>query len=126
MVTDAETLSSAYTIPQLLAGEVTVHAVTSSPFSVVVATHKGHILNVSTAAARTLQLPTPVNGFFFYVKDATGSAATNFITLARAGSEQIEASAANLDLKDSLGFWLVYTDGTNWFLSRSPLSYLTP
>lgn len=73
-------------------------------------------LFVSTAAARNIQLPAPAAGLNFYIKDSTGQASTNPITLVRNGSEQIEGVAASKVLQTNWGAWHVMSDGTNWFL----------
>lgn len=103
--------------------------VTTSPFAVSATTHKGKALLVSTAAARQLNLPSPAtagNGWYCYVKDASGAGAgTNNITLHRAASEQIEAAAADLALSCDRGFWTVFTDGTNWFITAPAAQILT-
>jgi len=78
-------------------------------------------LNVSTAAARTIFLPaaSSVNaGRFYYIKDATGSAFTNNITIDPAGADTINTVAANKLLNKAFGTWLLESDGTsNWNLS---------
>ncbi len=78
-------------------------------------TTKDMIILVSTAAARNITLPAPVNGRTFIIKDKTGSAETNNITLIRNGSEQIEGIAASRVLKTNWGVWTITTDGTDWF-----------
>jgi hypothetical protein len=70
---------------------------------------------VSTAATRTITLPTAKANLCFWIKDSTNQAATNNITLARAGSESIDGTAANKTLSTNGGSWLFICDGTNWF-----------
>lgn len=71
---------------------------------------------VNTSSARSLQLPTPVAGLNFIIKDITGSANTNNITLVRNSSEQIEGVSASKVLQTNWGSWRVISDGTNWYL----------
>ncbi len=73
------------------------------------------IILVSTAAARAITLPAPVNGRVIIIKDKTGQAETNNITLIRNGSEQIEGVAASRILSTNWGVWTITTDGTDWF-----------
>jgi len=91
-----------------------VVTVTTSPHTPASTTR---FLNVDTVTvAATINLPAPSGRMFLYIKDSTGNAGTNNITLARNGSELIEGFAANKVLSAAWGFWLVYTDGTNWFI----------
>lgn len=71
---------------------------------------------ISTAAARTINLPTPATGLNFTFKDSTGQANTNNITVVRAATEQIEGVAASKVLQTNWGSWKIISDGTNWFL----------
>jgi len=71
---------------------------------------------VDTSSARSFQLPAPATGLNFTIKDATGQANTNNITLLRNASEQIEGIAASKILQTNWGSWRVISDGTNWFI----------
>jgi hypothetical protein len=72
---------------------------------------------VDTSAARTLTLPDPAaTKRPIWIKDKTGSASTNPITVARFGSEEIETAAASFSLDSDLGAWTLVTDGTDWFI----------
>lgn len=72
---------------------------------------------VDTSAARTLTLPNPANFTApIWIKDATGSAMTNNITVARFGGESIEGLAASYALQANWGSWVFVSNGTNWFL----------
>jgi hypothetical protein len=93
-----------YTV-RLVTGNVTIDTTTTD-----------HIFRVSTAAARSLTLPAPVQGRWFFVQDCTGSAATNNITLVRNAGEKIQGVAANFALNTNFGGWFVWTDGTDWFV----------
>ena len=90
---------------------INVVSVTTTPVSILV----GRTYLVDTSSAKTLQLPTPTSNFFFIVRDVTGSAATNNITIARNGSESIDGVAANKTLSRPYGTWLIASNGTNWF-----------
>lgn len=70
---------------------------------------------VSTAAARSLTLPTPTSGCIINVKDVTGTASTNNISLLRHASEQIEGVASTFVYATNYGSVQLVADGTNWW-----------
>lgn len=74
------------------------------------------ILLVDTSAARNITLPAPTNGRLIIIKDKTGSAETNNISLIQHASEKIEGVAATRPLSTNWGRWLLTSDGTDWFL----------
>lgn len=69
----------------------------------------------STAAARTITLLTPSGGNtqIFIVKDESGGAATNNITVVAQGGKTIDG-AANYLITSNYGSATFYYDGTNW------------
>jgi hypothetical protein len=72
---------------------------------------------VDTSSARTLTLPDPAaTKRPIWIKDKTGSASTNPITVARFASENIETVGASFALNSDLGAWTLVTDGTDWFI----------
>jgi hypothetical protein len=82
------------------------------------------ILKVDTTSAPVqITLYVPAAARSFMVQKVAGG--VNKITLVRAGSEQIMGTGANYDLPGSaVAFsasapqaWLVWTDGTNWFVA---------
>jgi hypothetical protein len=70
----------------------------------------------TTSNAVTITLPTPTAGTCFVVKDKKGTAQTNNITLARFASEKIDNVASNKVLSSAYGSWVVFSDGTDWYL----------
>lgn len=68
------------------------------------------------SGAITITLPTPVNGRVLVIKDISGTANTNNITLARHASEKIEGLAASKLLQTNFGSWTFTTDGTDWWM----------
>jgi hypothetical protein len=76
----------------------------------------GKIYHVSTASSRTVTLPVAKSGWWCELKDSTGNAGSNNISIARAGSESINGVAANLSIKFDFGRWLITSDGTNFFV----------
>lgn len=92
-------------------GYINYVSVTSSPITVV----SGRTYLVNTTSARTLNLPAPAANAFLHVKDITGSAGSNNITIARNGSETIDGVAGNKTLALNYGSWFIMSDGTNWW-----------
>lgn len=70
----------------------------------------------STAAARTVTLQTAdaVEGRVYNIKDESGAAGTNFITIDTQGAETIDG-VASIDINVNYGVLKVYSDGSNWF-----------
>lgn len=89
-----------------ITGNLTVDT-TTSDYLIYVTTSSGAI---------SITLPTPVNGRILLIKDISGQAATNNITLVRNGSEKIEGLAANKILQTNWGSWTFSTNGTDWFM----------
>jgi hypothetical protein len=77
---------------------------------------KNRVHLVDTTVARSLTLPTPVLNTWITVKDKTGSAQTNNITIVRAGSEKIETVAADYTMSTDLQSLTFVSDGTDWFV----------
>lgn len=88
-----------------------VVAVSSSPITTI----SGRTYLVNTSAARTLNLPAPAINAFIIVKDVTGGAAANNITVARNGSEMIDGVAGNKTLARPYGTWIIVSNGTDWY-----------
>lgn len=70
----------------------------------------------NTGAARTITLDTDdvADGRVVIVKDESGGAGTNNITIDTEGSETIDG-VASIDITVDYGVLRVYSDGTNWF-----------
>lgn len=75
--------------------------------------------DLSGGSSFTLTLPSPGtvgSGFRIWIKDSTGFMNTFPLTLARSASEKIEGLTASKIFSTAWGGWMVYTDGTNWFV----------
>ena len=80
-------------------------------------TTANYLLGVtSTAAARNVNLPAtaPDAGWMIIIKDESGGAATNNITINRNG-RTIDGAAANLTINTNYGVYRIYSDGSNYF-----------
>lgn len=79
------------------------------------------VILVSTASARTINLPAATTAVFFAVKDVTGSAGSNNITIVRNGSNTIDGVSGNKTLDVNYGWWWLISDGvSNWSTAFSP------
>lgn len=90
---------------------------TSSPAGNVTTITNGTMYLMDSSAARTIQLPAPAVGAYFYVKDKIGTMSSFPTTLLRNGSELIERLGANYALEADFGEWLVFSDGTDWYVA---------
>jgi len=68
------------------------------------------------SAGHTVTLPTPTGGRIITIKDISGTAATNNITIARHASEQIEGVSASFVLASNYGRVTLLSDATNWWI----------
>lgn len=73
----------------------------------------------SSTGTVQINLTAPSTKQLFLIKDVGGAASTSNITLHRNGSEKIENVAADKTLTLNYGAWLVWSDGTNWWISGS-------
>lgn len=75
------------------------------------------VIGVNRAGAVTVTLPTAEvrPGRVFTVKDESGAAATNNITVATEGSENIDGSATDV-INVNYESKSYYSDGNNWFI----------
>lgn len=70
---------------------------------------------VTTGAARTLTLPAASENFYLIIKDTTGQAQTNNITINPPGAETIDGEAS-LKIDYNYGSVTIVSDGTNYFV----------
>ncbi len=74
------------------------------------------VIGVNRSGAVTITLPSAQvrQGRVYTVKDESGAAAANNITVATEGSETIDGSATDT-LSENYGSKTYYSDGSNWF-----------
>ena len=79
------------------------------------AAHDNVILVNTSGGPVTITLPTPTNGRVLKVKDSTGNAGTNNITIVPFASELIDGASSKV-INFNYGSVNLVSDGTNWFL----------
>ncbi len=76
-----------------------------------------HVVVTDTSAARTLTLPRPLGRRLVHVvKDGSGGAGTNAITIQGAGGALIDGQAS-AQISADYGSLALISDGTNWFIT---------
>jgi hypothetical protein len=98
-------------------GTDSVSTISSSPTTITDSDHK-EVLLVDTSAARTINLPAAsASKRVLRIKDKTGSAMTNNISVVPAGSDTIEGLNVTKLLATNWGSWTLVSDGTSaWYL----------
>jgi len=79
------------------------------------AAHDNVILVNTSGGAISITLPSPTNGRVLKVKDSTGNAGTNNITILPFASELIDGASSKV-INFNYGSCNLVSDGTNWFL----------
>lgn len=74
------------------------------------------IIYCNAAGAITVTLPTPTTGRVLTIKDISGTATTNNITIARHAAENIEGLASSYVIQVSYETVIISSDGTNWWI----------
>jgi hypothetical protein len=86
----------------------------------VVAGDAQKVLLVDTSSARTINLPAATTAVLFAIKDKTGSAASNPISVVRSGGDTIDGSGSTATLDAAYGWWFFVSDGvSNWTIAQS-------
>lgn len=90
---------------------------TSLPYTILNTDGGSIFLIDTTSGAGTITLPaSPTANLRFKIKDIGGVFSSNPVTVARAGSENIELLASNYLLQADFGEWEFVTNGTDWFI----------
>ena len=75
------------------------------------------VLGITTTVGRTINLPPATNVIFFTIKDISGQAATNNITITPAGVDTIEGVAASFTLNENYASRMLMSDGVSaWYI----------
>lgn len=104
----------------VIANQATVNALLA-PNSITNVSVSGALTNksvnfIDTTAARSMSLPSPSTDIYIVVKDVTGSAAANPITITRPGAQTIDGVAASYVMNISYGSIVIVSDGTNYWI----------
>lgn len=83
---------------------------------VIDTTTTDYIIFCNQSGAINVTFPAPANGRVLVIKDISGTANTNNITMLQHGSEKIEGLAASKILQTSWGSWAFASDGTDWYM----------
>jgi hypothetical protein len=86
-------------------------AVTAASYTIIAG---DMLVGVNYGGACALTLPTATTGRYLIIKDESGAAVTNNITITPA-SGTIDG-ASNIVLSVSYGAYALYSNGTNWFV----------
>lgn len=96
-------------------GIVTYTTIASFPYSVVTGDAQ-KVLGVDTTTTRTINLPAAVNVMWFTLKDITGSANTNNITVSPNGADTIDGAASHI-IDEDYAARVFMSDGVNkWYV----------
>lgn len=96
-------------------GVVTYSEPSSFPYSVVTGDAQ-KVLGIDTSTANTLNLPAATNVMWFYIKDITGSAATNNITVTPNGGDTIDG-VSSLAINENYASRVLVSDGVSaWYV----------
>lgn len=97
-------------------GVITYSEITSSPYSVLTSDAQ-KILGVNTTTAKTLNLPAATNVMWFTIKDISGQAATNNISVAPNGTDTIDGVNATATINETYASRVLISDGVSaWYL----------
>lgn len=112
------------TAVQVTSGSAVVSSITGAfagfipsayPYTVAAADAQ-RVLLVDTSSARTITLPAATTNILFCIRDITGSASTNNITVARVGVDTIDGVAGNKTIKTNYSWTFIISDGVaNWY-----------
>ncbi len=98
-------------------GATGIHSVTKTTnYTIDSGATPDTIVYANFSAAHTITLPTPRADRWIVVKDISGTAGTNAITIARHASETIDGFAGNYPLGTNYGHVTLHSDGTNWWI----------
>ena len=90
-------------------------SITASTYTVDSGSRPDYILLCNYAGAITITLPVPSMARIIKIKDASGNAGTNNITISHHASETIDG-ASTFIITNNFESIDVVSDGTNWFI----------
>lgn len=96
-------------------GVITYSAVTTTPYAVSTGDAQ-KVLGVNTSTAKTLNLPAASNVMFIQIKDITGTASSNNITINPNGSDTIEGLSSFVMNEDYSARSLMSDGSSKWYI----------
>lgn len=97
-------------------GALSVSVPSGYPYNVVVGDAQ-KVLTIDTSSARTLNLPAASNVMYFIIKDGTGSAQTNNITVVPNGADLIDGINGAFVIYSNYGALPLISDGVSkWYV----------
>ncbi len=115
-ITDARSLSAVAGFSVGILGGGTSTPIGGAYPLTLTSSYNGKVVYIDSSAARTINLPAPVDGFKVTFQDKTGTMGTFNTTIHRFAAETIMGLAADFVLEASWGVWTFVSDGTNWFI----------
>lgn len=98
------------------AGSMTINRTTVADTSYTILSTDYLIVYTSLSSGRTVTLPTAllISGRTYIIKDETGTAAANIITIATTASQTIDGTSTKA-IATNYGSLKLYSNGTSWF-----------
>ena len=111
-------ITSGTSVLSAITGAFTATTPGAYPYTVV-AGDAQRILLVDTTAARTINLPLATTALLFAIKDVSGQASTNNISVVPNGTNTIDGVNATRALNDNFGWTFFISDGvSNWSMGK--------
>lgn len=111
-------ITSGTSVVSAITGAFTATTPGAYPYTVT-AGDAQRILLVNTTAARTINLPLATTALLFAIKDISGQASTNNISVVPNGANTIDSVAATKTLNDNFGWTFFISDGvSNWSMGK--------
>ena len=111
-------ITSGTAVASSVSGAFTAVTPGGYPYSVT-SGNAQNVLLVATSAARTINLPAATTAILFAIKDISGLAATNNISVVPNGTNQIEGVAATYLLNKNNGWWFFISNGLDaWYVAE--------
>lgn len=111
-------ITSGTSVVSAITGAFTATTPGSYPYTVS-AGDAQRVLLVNTTAARTINLPLATTAVLFAIKDVSGQASTNNISVVPNGTNTIDGVNATRTLNDNFGWTFFISDGvSNWSIAK--------
>lgn len=109
-------ITSGSSVNANITGSWTVKVPSSYPYTVVSGDVQ-KMIAVDTSSARTINLPAATTPMYVHIKDVTGSATTNNITITPDGTDSIDGEATSYSIRADYESLLLISDGISaWYV----------